>query len=245
MITIKSAEEIEIMRQCGRIWAAIMEKVRAGVKAGIRTRDLDAIAAREAEARGVVMSFKNYHGFPANLCISVNDEVVHGIPGDRVLSEGDIVSLDMGVKFKGFHSDAAITVGVGEISEKNKELIAVTERSLREGIARAKAGAYVGDISQAVQSYVESRGFSVVREYTGHGIGRDVHEEPQVPNFNFGRGARLRKGMTIAIEPMVNEGGWRTKLAPNGWTVLTEDGSYSAHFEHDVVITDGEVEVLA
>jgi len=191
------------------------------------------------------MSFKNYHGFPANLCISVNDEVVHGIPGDRVLSEGDIVSLDMGVKFKGFHSDAAITVGVGEISEKNKELIAVTERSLREGIARAKAGAYVGDISQAVQSYVESRGFSVVREYTGHGIGRDVHEEPQVPNFNFGRGARLRKGMTIAIEPMVNEGGWRTKLAPNGWTVLTEDGSYSAHFEHDVVITDGEVEVLA
>ncbi|MCD6567371.1 MAG: type I methionyl aminopeptidase [Dehalococcoidia bacterium] len=245
MITIKSIEEVEVMRQCGRIWAAIMEKVREEVKAGVKTHQLDALAAREAKKRGVIMSFKNYQGFPANLCISVNDEIVHGIPGERVLQNGDIVSLDMGVKFKGFHSDAAITVGIGEISKQNKELIEVTERSLKEGIAQAKSGAYVGDISCAIQDYVESRGFSVVREYTGHGIGRNLHEEPQVPNFYFGKGPRLRKGMTIAIEPMVNVGGWRTRVAPNNWTVLTEDGSSSAHFEHDIVITDGEAEVLA
>jgi len=245
MITIKSIEEVEVMRQCGRIWAAIMEKVREEVKAGVKTHQLDALAAREAKKRGVIMSFKNYQGFPANLCISVNDEIVHGIPGERVLLNGDIVSLDMGVKFKGFHSDAAITVGIGEISEQNKELLAVTEGSLKEGIAQAKCDACVGDISRAIQDYVKSRGFSVVREYTGHGIGRNLHEEPQVPNFYFGKGPRLRKGMTIAIEPMVNVGGWRTRVAPNNWTVLTEDGSSSAHFEHDIVITDGEAEVLA
>jgi len=194
--------------------------------------------------RGVKPSFKGYHGFPANLCVSVNDEIVHGIPGERVLHEGDIVSLDAGVIFKGFNADAAITVGVGEISQQAKDLIAVTEASLTTGIAQATGGAHVGDISAAIQACVESRGFSVVREYTGHGVGRELHEEPQIPNFAFGQGPVLRKGMTLAIEPMVNVGSYRTRLASNQWTVLTADGSLSAHFEHSIAITGGEAEIL-
>jgi len=197
------------------------------------------------ELRGGKPSFKNYKGFPGNICISVNNEVVHGIPGERVLQEGDIVSLDIGVKFNGFHTDAAITVGVGKISQEAEELISVTEGSLKAGIAQANCGARVGDISAAIQHYVESTGFSVIREYSGHGVGRDLHEEPQIPNFVVGKGALLRKGMTLAIEPMVNVGGWQTKLAPNQWTVLTADGSLSAHFEHTIAITDNEAEILA
>jgi len=245
MIIVKSPEEIEIIRQSGRILLDIMEKLRKETKAGIKTRELDDIVAVEAKIRGAEPSFKNYRGFPANLCISVNNEVVHGIPGERVLCEGDIVSLDVGVKFKGFHTDAAITVGIGEISEQNKKLIAAAEGALTAGIAQARRGAHVGDISSAIQRYVESRGFSVVREYSGHGVGRELHEEPQIPNFAFGKGPLLRKGMTLAIEPMVCMGIWRTKLAPNQWTVLTEDGSFSSHFEHSIAITDGEAEILA
>jgi len=245
MIIVKSLEEIAIMRQSGKILRAILDRLRREVKAGIKTRQLDEIAAYETEIRGAKPSFKNYQGFPANLCVSVNDEIVHGIPGERVLKEGDIVSLDAGVIFNGFHTDAAITVGVGEISYQAKELIAVTEGSLRAGIAQAKCGAHIGDISTAIQSYVESRGFSVVREYTGHGVGRDLHEEPQIPNFVVGKGPLLRKGMTLAIEPMVNAGDWHTKLASNQWTVLTADGSLSAHFEHTIAITDNEAEILA
>ena len=245
MIIIKSPDEIAIMRQSGQILIAILDKLKTEIKPGIKTPQLDAIMADECEKRGAKPSFKNYQGFPANLCVSVNDEIVHGIPGERVLHEGDIVSLDAGVKFNGFHTDAAITVGVGELSQEAKELISITEGSLKAGIAQAVSGAHVGDISAAIQNYVESRRFSVVREYTGHGVGRDLHEEPQIPNFAMRKGILLRKGMTLAIEPMVNAGDWRTKLAPNQWTVLTADGSLSAHFEHTIAITDDVAEILA
>jgi len=244
MVIIKSDEEIAIMRKCGKILAAILDKLRAAARPGIQTGLLDIIMAEESEKRGVIPSFKNYRGFPANLCVSVNDEIVHGIPGERILQEGDIVSLDVGVKLNGFHTDAAITVGVGWISREAEDLIVVTEGSLKSGVAQAMSGAWIGDISSAIQDYVESRGFSVVREYTGHGIGRELHEEPQIPNFMTGKGLLLRKGMTLAIEPMANAGDWRTKLAANKWTVLTADGSLSAHFEHTIAITDGEPEIL-
>jgi methionyl aminopeptidase len=244
MVIIKSDEEIVIMRKCGKILAAILDKLRAEVRPGIRTGQLDIIMAEESEKRGVIPSFKNYRGFPANLCVSINDEIVHGIPGERILQEGDIVSLDVGAKLNGFHTDAAITIGVGRISKEAEGLIAVTEGSLKSGIAKAISGAWVEDISSAIQHYVEAKGFSVVREYTGHGVGRDLHEEPQIPNFVVGKGSLLRKGMTLAIEPMVNAGDWHTKLADNQWTVLTADGSLSAHFEHTIAITDSEAEIL-
>jgi len=244
MVIIKSDEEIVIMRKCGKILAAILDKLRAEVRPGIKTGQLDIIMAEESEKKGVLPSFKNYRGFPANLCVSVNDEIVHGIPGERILQEGDIVSLDVGAKLNGFHTDAAITIGVGQISKEAEELIAITEGSLKSGIAQAVSGAQVGDISFAIQHYVESKGFSVVREYTGHGVGRDLHEEPQIPNFVVGKGPLLRKGMALAIEPMVNVGDWHTKLAANQWTVLTADGSLSAHFEHTIVITDNGAETL-
>jgi methionyl aminopeptidase len=244
MVIIKSDGEIVIMRKCGKILAAILNKLRAEVRPGIKTGQLDVVMAEESKKMGVIPSFKNYRGFPASLCVSVNDEIVHGIPGERILQEGDIVSLDVGAKLNGFHTDAAITIGVGRISKEAGDLIAVTEGSLKSGIAQAISGAWVEDISSAIQHYVESRGFSVVREYTGHGVGRDLHEEPQIPNFVAGKGLLLRKGMTLAIEPMVNAGDWHTKLAANQWTVLTADGSLSAHFEHTVAITDNEAEVL-
>jgi methionyl aminopeptidase len=244
MVVIKSDEEIAIMRKCGRILAAILDRLRAEVRPGIKTAELDMIMAEESKKSGVTPSFKNYRGFPANLCASVNDEIVHGIPGERALQEGDIVSLDVGARLNGFHTDAAVTVGVGRISREAADLIAITEGSLKSGIAQAVSGAWVGDISSAIQSYVESKGFSVVREYTGHGVGRDLHEEPQIPNFAFGKGSLLRKGMTLAIEPMVNAGDWRTKVGPNRWTVFTADGSLSAHFEHTIAITDDEPEIL-
>ena len=244
MVIIKSTEEIGIMRKCGKILAAILDKLITEIRPGIKTGQLDIIMAEESGKRGVIPSFKNYRGFPANLCVSVNDEIVHGIPGERILQEGDIVSLDVGAKLNGFHTDAAITIGVGQISKEAEELIAITEGSLKSGIAQAVSGAQIGDISFAIQHYVESKGFSVVREYTGHGVGRDLHEEPQIPNFVVGKGPLLRKGMAPAIEPMVNVGDWRTKLAANQWTVLTADGSLSAHFEHTIVITDNGAETL-
>jgi len=244
MVIIKSDEEIAIMRKCGKILAAILDKLRTEIQPGVKTGLLDTIVAEQSNKMGVIPSFKNYRGFPANLCVSVNDEIVHGIPGERVLQEGDIVSLDVGAKLDGFHTDAAITVGVGRISKEAEELIAVTEDSLKSGIAQAISGAWIEDISSAIQHYVESRGFSVVREYTGHGVGRDLHEDPPIPNFMVGKGLRLRKGMALAIEPMVNAGDWHTKLAANQWTVLTSDGSLSAHFEHTIAITDTGAEIL-
>jgi methionyl aminopeptidase len=244
MIIIKSAEEIATMRKCGKILAAILDRLRTETRPGVKTIQLDIMVAEESEKRGVIPSFKNYRGFPANLCVSVNDEIVHGIPGERTLEEGDIVSLDVGAKLNGLHTDAAITIGLGKISKEAEQLISVTEGSLKTSIAKAMSGASIGDISSVIQHYVESRGFSVVREYTGHGVGRDLHEEPQIPNFEFGKGPLLRKGMTLAIEPMVNAGDWHTKLAPNQWTVLTADGSLSAHFEHTIAVTDREAEIL-
>ena len=244
-IIVKSAREVAIMREVGRIVARVLEVLAGQLRPGMKTIELDKIAAREVAKQGAKPSFKGYRGFPANLCVSVNDEIVHGIPGERVLQEGDIVSLDMGAILNGFQGDAAVTVGVGEISPQARDLIATTESALMAGIAAARAGATLGDISVAIQNRAESGGYSVVREYTGHGIGRDMHEEPQIPNYGVaGSGPVLKRGMTLALEPMVNAGGWRTRVDDDRWTVRTADGSISAHFEHTIAITDGEAEVL-
>jgi methionyl aminopeptidase len=246
MTIVKSAEEIAIMREAGRIVAIVLQKMSEAVKPGMKTRQLDELAEKEmgrwSSARP---SFKGYHNFPASVCVSVNDEVVHGIPGSKVLKEGDIVSLDFGVIYKGFQGDAALTVGVGTISPQARKLMEVTEASLARGVGAARDGGNLGDIGAAVQSYVESHGFSVVREYSGHGIGRDMHEDPLIPNFGKqGEGMKLREGMTLALEPMVNAGGWKTRLNSNGWTVHTADRSLSAHFEHTIAIRKGETEIL-
>jgi len=244
-IIIKSNREIEIMRQAGSIVATVLEVLKLQVRPGVETKELDIIAARELKKLGAKPSFKGYRGFPANLCVSINDEIVHGIPGKRVLCEGDIVSLDFGAIFTGFQGDAAVTVGVGKISPQAKGLLETTEGSLKAGIAAAHSEATLGDISAAIQNYTESKGYSVVREYTGHGIGREMHEEPQIPNFGLpGTGPVLKKGMTLALEPMVNIGDWHTRLGDDQWTVLTADGGLSAHFEHTIVITDNGADVL-
>ena len=244
-IIIKSNEEIAAMRQAGKIVAGVLEILKGQVRPGVKTKELDIIAARELARRGATPSFKGYRGFPANLCVSVNDEIVHGIPGERVLAEGDIVSLDLGAIFMGFHSDAAITVGVGEINSSARQLLEITEDALAAGIAATCAEARLGDISSAVQSYVEPRKCSVVREYTGHGIGRELHEEPQIANFGSpSTGPVLKRGMTLALEPMLNTGDWHTRVADDQWTVLTADGGLSAHFEHTIAITDNGPEVL-
>ena len=246
MIVVKSPEEIGAMRDSGAILAELLDNVKREVKAGVSTAALDEWVAAEMQRKGVKASFKGYQGFPASVCVSVNDEVVHGIPGSRVLRDGDVVSIDCGVYHRGFHSDAAITVGVGEISQQAARLIEVTRESLSQGLKYVRAGNHVGDISAAIQRHVEGAGLSVVREYTGHGVGRELHEEPQIPNFVVGgKGPLLRAGMTLAIEPMVTAGGWRTRVAGNRWTVLTLDGSLAAHFEHSVAVTDGEPIVFA
>jgi methionyl aminopeptidase len=244
-IIIKSDAEIKTMRQAGRIVAAVLETLKSKLKAGMKTEELDGIAAAEAKRLGAIPSFKGYRGYPASLCVSVNDEIVHGIPGKRVLQEGDIVSLDFGVIYQGFQGDAALTVGLGDISPEARKLIETTENALKAGMETARAGLRLGDVSAAIQEYAESRGYSVVREYTGHGIGRNMHEDPQIPNFGFpGEGPVLKKGMTLALEPMVNIGDWRTRLGDNHWTVSTSDGSLSAHFEHTIAITGNGHEVL-
>ncbi len=244
-IVIKSDQERATMRQAGRIVATVLEVLKLQVRPGMKTEELDVIAARELDRLGARPSFKGYRGFPANLCVSVNDEIVHGIPGKRVLHEGDVVSLDFGAIFMGFQGDAALTVGVGNLTAQAEQLMETTEGALQAGIAAACPGARLGDISAAIQHYVESRGYSVVREYTGHGIGREMHEEPQIPNFGLpGQGPVLKKGMTLALEPMVNIGDWHTRLGDNHWTVFTSDGSLSAHFEHTIAVTDAEPEVL-
>ena len=244
-IIIKSAEEITAMRQAGRIVATILKILTDEVRPGMKTKELDSIAERELERLGARSSFKGYRGFPANLCVSINDEIVHGIPGKRILQEGDIISLDFGAIFMDFQGDAAVTVGVGEISSPARQLMQAAKYSLETGITKARPGATLGDISAAIQNYAESREYSIVREYTGHGIGREMHEEPQIPNFGSpGTGPVLKKGMTLAIEPMLNERDWHTRLGNDRWTVLTADGSLSAHFEHTIVITDNEPEVL-
>lgn len=245
MTIIKSSEEIALMRKAGRVVAAVLQRLKEEIKPGIKTGQLDLIVEKELQKWGAKASFKGYRGFPASLCVSVNEEIVHGIPGERVLEEGDIVSLDFGAYLAGFHSDAAITVGVGKIDAGKQALLDVTEEALMAGIGAAQQGARLGDVSFAIQEYVETRGFSVIREYCGHGIGRNLHEDPQVPNFgDAGKGPVLQKGMAIAIEPMVATGDWRTRVGDDKWVVSTVDNSLSAHFEHTIVIGDTIPEIL-
>lgn len=245
MIILKSAREIAVMREAGRIAAQVHEELRKAIRPGITTRELDALAERLIRQAGAIPTFKGYRGYPASICTSVNDEVVHGIPGDRVLREGDIVAIDLGVTYKGYVGDCAYTWPVGQVSPEVERLLQVTREALERAIAECRPGRRLGDIGYAVQSYVESHGFSVVREYCGHGIGANMHEDPQVPNYGRpGTGLVLRPGMVLAIEPMVNTGTWMTRVLPDQWTVVTADGGYSAHFEHTVAITDHGPEIL-
>ncbi len=242
---IKSGEEIELIRQSSRIVAETLKLLESRIKPGVTTLELDRMAEEFIRSRGGVPSFKGYRGFPASICTSVNSEVVHGIPGNRVLEEGDIISIDVGVFKDGYHGDGAATFGVGAISEEAKRLLEVTQRALMAGIAEAKAGNRIIDISRAIQQTVERAGFSIVRDLVGHGIGRNVHEEPQVPNFvTPGGSPQLMAGMTLAIEPMVNIGGYEIRIADDNWTVVTKDGSLSAHFEHTVAIKEDGAEIL-
>jgi len=234
------------MRDAGEVVARAKAKLKEAIRPGVTTAELDAVAEQEIGRLGAIPSFKGLYGFPATICTSLNNEIVHGIPSERVAVEGDILSLDVGAIVGGFHSDSAFTVGVGEISEEAQRLIDATRESLRRGIAQVREGARVGDISAAVQSYAEGLGYGVVRQYVGHGIGRSLHEDPQVPNTGDpGRGPRLRTGMALAIEPMLNIGDWDTRRLDDGWTVVTADGSLSAHFEDTVGITDEGVEVFS
>ena len=245
MITIKSPREMEAMRLAGKITAAARAFAGEMVKPGVTTQEIDKAVRQFIKQQGAVPSFLGYNGFPGSCCISVNDEVIHGIPGKRVLKEGDIVSIDVGAYIGGYHGDCAATFACGEISDEAKRLIEVTEQSFYEGLRYAKEGCRVSDISAAVQRYVEKEGFSIVREYVGHGIGRNLHEAPEVPNYGEpGRGPRLLRGMTLAVEPMVNAGTAAIQNMSDGWTVKTKDGKYSAHYENTILITEGDPELL-
>ena len=245
MITLKSSHEIDLMRRAGKITAAARALAGEMVRPGVTTREIDSAVEHFIRKQGAVPSFFHYNGYPASVCISVNDEVIHGIPGKRVLQEGDIVSIDVGAVVGGFHGDCAATFACGTISKEAQDLIDVTRQSFFEGIKLAKEGNRLFDISAAIQTYAESHGYSIVREFVGHGIGRQLHEAPEVPNFApGGRGPRLLRGMTLAIEPMVNAGTAAIRVLPDGWTVKTLDGKLSAHYENTVLITDGEPEIL-
>lgn len=245
MITIKTNREIELMRRAGGILTQTLELVKGFMKPDITTAELDKVAEKFILKNSATPSFKNYHGFPASICVSINDEVVHGIPGIRRLKIGDIVSVDIGVCYDGYHADAARTFTIGKISPEAARLIEVTRESFYKGLKYASAGYRIGDISAAIQAFVEGNGYSVVRSLIGHGIGANLHEPPDVPNFGTeGKGTRLIPGMTLAIEPMVNIGTYNVKTAANGWTVSTVDGALSAHYENTVVIRKGEPDVL-
>jgi methionyl aminopeptidase len=250
VITLKSAVELDKMRRAGRIVAEVLEKMRERVAPGVATAELDQLAGAIIRKHGAIPSFNGYppggaHPFPANICTSINEELVHGIPGPRKLREGDIISIDVGAIADGYHGDAALTLAVGQVGPETCRLLEATEGALYAGIAAATAGNRAGDISAAIQAYAEERGYSVVREYTGHGIGQKMHEEPQVPNFGQpGKGVRLRKGMTIALEPMVLAGERFVKTLGDRWTVVSCDGKLTAHFEHTIAVTDGEAEIL-
>ena len=245
MITIKNERELESMRQACKITAAARALAGEMVRPGVSTKAIDRAVHDYIVSQGAKPSFLNYNGFPASACISVNSAVVHGIPGGYVLKEGDIVTVDVGAYYQGFHGDCAATFACGAISTEAQKLIDVTEQSFYEGMKFATKGKRVQDISHAIQTYVESNGFSVVRSFVGHGIGRQLHEEPEVPNYgNPGRGPRLLPGMTIAVEPMVNEGTYEVRVLRDGWTAVTADGKLSAHYENTVLITDGEPEIL-
>lgn len=243
--SIKSASELEAMRKAGQVVARMIAAVKEAVEPGITTKQLDTVAAKELKRQGAKPAFLGYMGFPATICTSVNEQIVHGIPGDRVLKEGDLVKVDVGAVVDGLYGDSAMTIPVGQVSEEAMRLIETTKNSLDAAIAVVKSGNRLGDIGAAVQEYAESRGYGVVREYVGHGIGRNLHEEPQIPNYGVaGRGALLHAGMVIAIEPMVNIGTWRTQALEDGWTVVTADGKLSAHFEHTMAIGEHGAEVL-
>ncbi len=245
MIIIKSQRELELMRKAGKITALALEEIAKHIKPGITTLELNKIAEEFILSHNAIPTFKGYQGFPAAICTSVNEEVVHGIPGLKTLKDGDIISVDVGAEFEGYNGDAARTFPVGNVKGDAMHLIEVTKQSFFEGIAYAKPGYRLSDISNAVQRYVESHNFSVVRDYVGHGIGRKMHEDPQIPNFGPpGKGPRLRRAMTLAIEPMVNMGGYEVYTLENNWTVVTKDGSLSAHYENTIAITDGEPEIL-
>jgi len=246
MILLKSLQEIAKMEVANRIVAEILEGVKEKVQPGVETRELDELAEELCRKHTVQPAFKGYRGYPRSLCVSVNEEVVHGIPGPRRLKAGDLVSLDFGVKYDGYYGDAAITVGVGEVGEKARALMAATEKSLYAGIAEVKEGKRLSDISHAVQTVVEGAGFGVIREFVGHGIGRSLHEDPQIPNFGPpDRGPTLQVGMTFAIEPMTSLGSWRVRILKDGWTAVTRDGSWAAHFEHSVALTGNGVLILS
>lgn len=250
-ITVKSERELDLMREAGRIIAEAKAAVKEALAPGVTSLEMDALAEEIIKKRGAIPSFKGYQPaphmppFPATICFSFNEEIVHGIPNDRKMQIGDIVSIDFGAIVEGYHGDSAFTAGVGTITDSAQKLIDVTAASLVEGIKKAEIGNRLTDISNAIQVYAESEGFAVVREYVGHGIGRALHEEPQIPNYGTpGRGPILREGMVFAIEPMLNVGTWKTKVMPDGWTIVTEDGELSAHSEHTVAITIDGPEVL-
>ncbi|AKP75177.1 Methionine aminopeptidase 1 [Priestia megaterium Q3] len=245
MIICKTPEEIEVMREAGRIVALTHQELKKHIVPGITTIELDAIAENFIRQHDAIPSFKGYNGFRGSVCASVNEELVHGIPGERKLNEGDIISLDIGANFGGYHGDSAWTYGVGKISLENQELLDVTEQSLYKGLAEAKPGERLSNISHAIQQYAESRNFSIVREYVGHGVGKDLHEDPQVPHYGPpNKGPRLRPGMVLAVEPMVNAGMRYVKTLPDNWTVVTVDGKMCAHFEHTIAITETGYEIL-
>ena len=246
VIIIRSIREIERLKRSNAIVAEVLHELRKVIGPGVTTQELDRIAEEVIRLRGAIPAFKGYRGFPKSLCASINEEVVHGIPNHRRLRGGDIVSLDVGVNLNGYFGDAAITLPVGEVEEEAQRILQVTEQALSIGIEKAKVGNRLFDISHAIQAWVESHGFSVVRDFVGHGIGKSLHEEPQIPNFGEAhQGPRLEQGMVFALEPMVNEGTYEVKILSDGWTVVTADGKRSAHFEHSIAITDGEAEILS
>lgn len=245
MIVIKSEQEIEIMRKSGKILAQTLQLIEENAKAGVSTAQLDKLAYDFILSNNSIPSFKGYNGFPGSICASLNNEVVHGIPGPRKLNDGDIIGVDIGVCYEGYHTDAARTFLIGDVSPEAKKLVEVTKQSFFEGIKYACADNRIGDISGAIQRFVEENGYSVVRDLIGHGVGAKLHEDPDVPNFGTpGRGLRLKNGMTLAIEPMVNVGDYAIRQLKDGWTIVTKDNSLSAHYENTIVVRDGECEIL-
>ncbi len=250
MVWIKTKREIDLIRESSKIVAEVLRLIEVYAKPGITTIELDQIAEDFIRTNGAIPAFKGYGSdkkkkYPATLCTSIDSEVVHGIPGKRILKEGEVLSVDVGVKKSGYYGDGARSYAIGKVSSEKQRLMRVTEESLYKGIEKAVVGNTVHDISAAVQAHVESAGFSVVRDLVGHGVGKELHEEPQVPNFGkSGTGMKLREGMTLAIEPMVNEGDWRVRISSDGWTVVTEDGKTSAHFEHTIALINGKAEIL-
>ena len=245
MIPIKSEEDLKMLQKSGKILSKIIRRLQKFIRAGVSTIEIDRLAEKLIKEENAISAFKGYNGFPANICTSVNEEVVHGIPAQKILKDGDIISLDAGINYKGYISDVAITLPVGRIDPKSQKLIEVTRNALSEGIKQARVNNHLSDISYAIQTYVEKQGFSVVRQFVGHGIGYSLHEDPQIPNFGLPhQGEVLKKGMVFAIEPMVNMETWECKIIDNGWTAVTKDGFPSAHFEHTVAITENGPEIL-